>query len=137
MIVTNAMMVPAQAILIDDANEPVVHALEGRSARLAVLSDDGSVHVELEDAVRLLRQATYVALDHAADLIGTAAVALNRLVRRGDLIAITRAGQTYVSLQSVLDYRDEKIARIEAGLDEIFRATREAGLYDIELGLHK
>jgi hypothetical protein len=129
-------MVQAEAILIDDENEPVVQALEGRSARLAVLSDDGSVHVELDNALRLLRQATYVTLDHAADLIGTAAVALKRLIRRGDLTAITHDEQVYVSLQSVLDYRERKWARRDAGLDEIIRVTEEAGLYGIETDLH-
>jgi hypothetical protein len=133
----NAMMVEAEAILIDDGNEPVVQALEGRSARLAVLSDDGSVVVGLDNALLLLRRATFITLDHAAAIIGTATVVLNRLLRRGDLIAISNAGKVYVSLQSVLEYRDRAEAREHAGLEEIFRVTREAGLYDIELDLYK
>jgi hypothetical protein len=131
------MMVQAEAILIDDENEPVVQALEGRSARLAVLSADGSVHIELDNALRRLRQVTYVTLDHAADLIGTAAVVLKRLIRCGDLTAIDHDGQVYVSLQSALDYRDRSQAMMHAGLEELFRVTREAGLYDIELDLYR
>lgn len=124
----NAMMVQAEAILIDDENVTTLRALEGRCPRLGTLSDD---------AVRALRQVTYVTLDHAAELIGTAAVCLKRLIRRGDLTAIDHDGQVYVSLQSALDYRDSSQARMHAGLQEIFRVTQEAGLYDIELDLYK
>jgi hypothetical protein len=122
------MMVQAEAILIDDDNVAAVRALEGRSPQLAALSDD---------AVRSLRQVTYVTLDHAADLIGTAAVCLKRLIRQGNLTTIDHEGQVYVSLQSALDYRDLSQAKMRAGLQEMVRIAREAGLYDIELDLYK
>jgi hypothetical protein len=123
-----AMMVQAEAILIDDENVATVQALEGRCPKLAVLSDD---------ALRALRRVTYVTLDHAADLIGTAAVVLDGPLRSGKLAVITHGGQTYVSLQSALDYRDRTETLFDAGLKELCRVTQEAGLYDIELELYK
>jgi len=135
-------MVQAEAILIDDETEPVVQALEARSARLAVVSDDGPVlvldqgtglsAVISERTLRLLRQALYVPLDHAAVIIGTAPVALRRLIRRGDLAPVTRGDQTYVSLGSALDYRDRQEARRGDALDEMLRVSEEGGLYDAE-----
>jgi hypothetical protein len=119
------MVVQAEAILDGDAAEPVVHALEGRSARLAVVSDDGSVLVELP--------AVYVPLDLAATLVGTVPVAVKSLVRRGILQAVTRDGHIYVSLESALDFRDQEPARREEGLRQMIRASEEGGLYDAEL----
>jgi hypothetical protein len=124
----DAMMVPAEAILIDDENVATVQALEDRCPRRAPLSDG---------ALRALRQVTYVTLDHAADLIGTAAAVLDELLRRGELAAIMHVGQVYVSLQSALDYRDRTEALFDAGLQELARVTQEAGLYDLELDLYK
>jgi len=130
-------MVQAQAILVDDETEPVVLALEGRSARLAIVLDTGTT-ILLEGAaesefLRLLRQATYVSLDHAATLLGTAPVALKRLIRRGDLTAASRGDEIFVSLESVLGYRDRRRTVRREALDEMFRATTEGGLYDAEL----
>src|SRR5215472_6932771 len=119
------MVVQAEAILDGDAAEPVVHALEGRSTRLAVVSDDGSVLVELP--------AVYVPVELAATLVGTVPVAVKSMVRRGILDAITRDGHTYVSLKSALDFRDQQPARRRAALDHMIRVSEEAGLYDAEI----
>jgi hypothetical protein len=143
MIDVQKVMVQSQAILIDDETEPVVLALEGRSARLAVVSDDapdlvlsgpGSGKSAIGELVlHLLRQAVYVPVDHAAVLIGTAPVAIKSLIRRGVLAAITREDQVYVSLQSVLDFRDQQETGREGGLAEMVRVSEDAGLYDAEL----
>src|SRR5215472_5817256 len=113
------MVVQAEAILDGDAAEPVVHALEGRSARLAVVSDDGSVLVELP--------AVYVPLDLAATFVGTAPVAVKSMIRRGLLDAVTRDDHIYVSLKSALDFRDQEPARREEGLRRMIRASEEGG----------
>ena len=119
------MVVQAEAILDGDAAEPIVHALEGRSARLAVVSDDGSVLVELP--------AVYVPLELAATLVGTVPVAVKSMIRRGILDAITRDDHIYVSLESALDFRDQDPARREEGMRRMIRASEEGGLYDAEL----
>src|SRR5215467_13137091 len=123
------MMVQAEAILVDDENEPVVQALE--SGSYVVLGQPGGGQSELiQTVIRLLRQVMYVPLEHAADIVGTAPVAVRSMIRRGLLDAVTRDGQTYVSLKSALDYRDRTPARRREGLDEMIRISEEGGLYD-------
>ena len=133
-------MVQAEAILIDDEADPVIPALEGRSGRLALVSDDVPLivlgiagSVSSRALVTLLRRAVYVPLGHAAAKLGTAPVAIKSLIRRGLLTAITRDDQIYVSLQSVLEYRDQQEAIREAALTEMVRVSEDAGLYDAEL----
>jgi|SRR5215471_2597286 len=98
---------------------------------MTVQEPDGGARVERDGRAR--RPATYVSLEHAATLIGTAPVALHRLIRRGDLTAVPRDDHVYVSLASVLDYRDRRRAGRREALDEMFRVTGEGGLYDAEL----
>lgn len=118
------MVVKAEAILDGDAAEPVVHALEGGSARLAVVSDDGSVLVELP--------MVYVPLELAATLVGAAPVAVKSMVRRGLLEVVNRDGHVYVSLKSALDFRQQDPARREEGLRQMIRDSEEGGLYEAE-----
>jgi hypothetical protein len=118
------MVVQAEAILDGDAAEPVVHALKGGSARLAVVSDDGSVLVELP--------AVYVPLELAARLVDSVPVAVKSMIRRGLLAAMTRDGHIYVSLQSALDFRRQQPARRRKALERMTLVSEEGGLYDAE-----
>jgi hypothetical protein len=135
-------MVRADPILIDDETDPVVQALEGRAIRLAVVPDDGPIVVLGDEAgttglvdhlLHLLRLAMYVTITHAAAMIGTSPVVVLRLVRSGALAATIHDDRTYVSLQSVLDYRDRQDARRDEGLTEMVRVSEAGGLYNAEL----
>jgi hypothetical protein len=132
----DSLVVQAQAILVDDVTEPLVQAVEAGPARLALVLGGqpgaGKSALVRELAVRLLRQAMYVPIDHAASLIGIAPVVLKRLILRDELTAVTRDDQVYVSLASALDFRDRYAASRRKGLDEMFRVTNEGGLYDAE-----
>ena len=63
-------MVQAEAILIDDEADPVIQALEGRSGRLALVSDDVPLIV-LGIALRLevIEDALVLGLRHAVERV--------------------------------------------------------------------
>ena len=131
MIESSRAMAQPDPIVIDES-VPEVEALEGQSARLAVLAEDGSVIVLSERAMAILRHSFYVPLDHAAVLIGAAPAAVEELVRRGELAALVRGGHRYLSLQSVLDYERRQRVERAAALEEMIRVSEEDGVYDAE-----
>lgn len=119
--------------IVIDKTEPAVQALEGQTARLAVVTEDGSV-IELGDhALDILRHSFYVPLEHAAALIGASPAAVEELVRHDALDALTRDEHVYLSLRSVLDYAHRQQLERREALAEMIRASEEGGLYDAEL----
>jgi hypothetical protein len=124
-------MAQPEPIVIDEA-EPIVHALSGLAARLAIVAEDGSVVELSEQATAMVLRAVYVSLSGAGRIIGIPAAAVAKLARQGRLEALQRDADTYVALQDVIDYaREQRAVRAEA-LAEMFRVTEEGGLYDAE-----
>jgi excisionase family DNA binding protein len=140
---------PDRTVLPGEPTQTMADLLAALKAhgRPALVGDDGT-HIEMPDelyevlkdvvaalsqglAITIAPQHTVLTTSQAADLLGVSRPTVVRLLETGEIPFDKPARHRRVRLRDVLAYQERARRSRAAGLDEMVRASEDAGIYDL------